>query len=68
MEKTVLRVMGMSCGHCKAAVENTVAALPGIASVEVDLDKQEAIVLFDAGLVTLHQISAAIDEAGFTVE
>ena len=37
MEKSIIRVDGMSCQHCVKAVSGAVNALPGIESVEVDL-------------------------------
>ena len=36
MEKTVLRVDGMSCEHCVRAISEAVGALPGVAGQEVD--------------------------------
>ena len=56
-------VSGMSCGHCKAAVEGEVGQVPGVESVEADLDTKLVVVrgdgLDDAAL------RAAIDEAGY---
>lgn len=67
MEKQILTVEGMSCGHCKAAVEKAVRALPGVESAEVDLGAKKLTVEFDAGITTLAQIKEAVDDAGFTV-
>ena len=36
-----IKVNGMHCEHCKAAVENAVKAIPGIKSANVDLDSKE---------------------------
>lgn len=36
-----IKVNGMKCENCKAAVENAVKAIPGIKSAHVDLDKKE---------------------------
>ena len=35
----ILNVSGMSCGHCKAAVEKAVGALPGVSKVEANVKK-----------------------------
>lgn len=58
-----LTVSGMTCGHCKAAVTESVSAVPGVATVDVDLDTK---------LVSVHgtnldraAIVEAIDAAGF---
>lgn len=36
-----IKVNGMHCENCKAAVENAVQAIPGIKNAKVDLDKKE---------------------------
>lgn len=36
-----LKVNGMNCEHCKASVEKTVKAIPGIKDAHVDLNKNE---------------------------
>jgi copper chaperone CopZ len=64
MNKTITySVPGMSSGHCRAAVTAEVGALPGVESVDVDLDTKLVAVngsnLDEAALV------AAIDEAGY---
>ena len=35
--KKILQIEGMTCGHCKMKVENTLKALEGVAEVDVDL-------------------------------
>jgi copper chaperone CopZ len=58
-------VPGVSCAHCKSAIESEVSGLPGVTSVDVDLDAKTVTVvgepLDDAA------ITAAIDEAGYEV-
>ncbi|MFE0704343.1 heavy-metal-associated domain-containing protein [Streptomyces sp. NPDC058872] len=61
---TVYAVSGMTCGHCKSAITQSVSALDGVISVDVDVD---------GGLVTVTTggapddaaITAAVDEAGY---
>lgn len=36
-----IKVNGMHCDNCKNAVEKTVAAIPGVKSAKVNLDKKE---------------------------
>ncbi|MBP2628779.1 MAG: Heavy metal transport/detoxification protein [Firmicutes bacterium] len=67
IEKHTIIVEGMSCGHCKNAVEKAVGALPGAISAEVDLVAKTLIVEVDASKTTLDQIKEAVDEIGFTV-
>ncbi len=62
--KTVIKIEGMSCGHCKMAVENALKEVVGVASADVDLDRKEAVVTGSAKIVDLHQ---AVEEAGYVV-
>jgi len=57
-------VPGISCGHCKAAIEAEVSALAGVTSVTVDVDARTVAVDGDA---TDDAVTAAIDEAGYEV-
>ena len=57
-------VPGISCGHCKAAIEGEVAKLGEVASVSVDVDARTVLVEGDA---SDESIRAAIDEAGYDV-
>ena len=56
-------VAGMSCGHCKSAVEAEVGRVPGVESVEADLDTK-LVVVRGEGLAD-DALRAAIDEAGY---
>jgi copper chaperone len=62
-ETEVYLVAGMHCGHCERAVKEEVVAVPGVASVDVDLETKLVTVtgesLDDAAL------RAAIEEAGY---
>ena len=37
-------IPGISCGHCKATIEHEVGKLPGVASVDVDVNTRQATV------------------------
>ena len=56
-------VSGMSCGHCKAAVEEEVGRVPGVESVDADLDSKLVVVRGDG--LDDDALRAAIDEAGY---
>lgn len=66
-EKYTLRVEGMSCGHCKNAVEKAVGALAGVMLAEVDLATNTLVVEFDTNKITLGKIKEIVDEEGYTV-
>ena len=57
-------VPGISCGHCKAAIEAAVGEVSGVDAVDVDVDSKTVRVDGDA---TDDAIRAAIDEAGYDV-
>lgn len=59
-------VPGISCGHCKTAIEGEVGKVVGVDSVSVDIDARTVIVVL-ADNVTDDDIRAAIDEAGYDV-
>lgn len=67
VEKHQIIVEGMSCGHCKAAVEKAVSALPGVELADVDLAAKTLTVKFDRLKTTLEHIKAVVDEEGYTV-
>lgn len=65
--KTVtLNVEGMSCNHCKMAVEKALQEL-GADKVAVDLEGKKVTVTFDPGKVTEDAVKKAIADAGYEV-
>ena len=61
---TVYSVPGISCGHCKAAIEAEVAKVGGVAAVVVDVEAKTVAV---DGTAADADVRAAIDEAGYEV-
>ena len=61
-----LNVEGMSCNHCKAAVENALKEI-GVAKVEVDLAAKKVSAAFSADKVNVEGIKKAITDAGYEV-
>jgi copper chaperone len=57
-------VEGMTCGHCRAAVAESVNAAPGVESAEVDLESGRLAV---RGSFEDAAIEAAVREAGYRV-
>ena len=66
IEKT-LDVEGMSCAHCKAAVEGELRALPGIEKADADVARGTVEVRSDESKVGTEDLEKAIEEAGYTV-
>jgi copper chaperone len=59
---TTLSLPDMSCGHCKAAVEAALGAVPGVTAVEVDLATHLATV---SGSAEAPALLAAAKAAGY---
>jgi len=60
-----LKVSGMTCGHCVAAVTRAVKAVPSVRDVAVDLASGAVIV---QGEPDEQAVRAAITEEGYGVE
>ena len=62
--KTVIKVEGMMCGHCKARVEKACKSVPGTEDAVVDLAAKTVTVTGNADLAALKK---AITDADYTV-
>ena len=60
----IYRVVGMTCGHCVAAVEREVGAIAGVTDVTVDLPTGDVVVT-STRPIDDDEMTAAIDEAGY---
>ncbi len=61
---TVLSVPDISCAHCVSAITLAVSGVPGVSSVDVQLDHKRVIV---DGEFSDAEITAAIVDAGYEV-
>ncbi|HZG62939.1 MAG TPA: copper ion binding protein [Rubrobacteraceae bacterium] len=68
MTDTTLKVEGMSCGHCKAAVEKELGKLSGVENSNADFEKGIVEVRYDEDRVTTEDLQGAIEEAGYSVK
>ncbi|MDR0508886.1 MAG: copper chaperone CopZ [Candidatus Methanoplasma sp.] len=67
MERSVLNVEGMSCGHCATAVTKALKALQGVQTVEVDLKAKTVTVEHDPARASLEKIKLEIEDQGYDV-
>jgi copper chaperone len=58
-----LNVTGMSCGHCKAAVEGALRKVSGVKAVQVSLEQGKAQIEGDQ--VDVQALIAAVIEEGY---
>ena len=66
MKKLTMQIEGMSCNHCKMAVEKALLAVNGVSLAQVDLQKATAEVTVSEA-VTHAMLTYAVEEAGYTV-
>jgi len=62
-----ITIDGMTCGHCKAAVEKALAELAGVSSVSVDLSTKQAVIEYDEKVVNPAAVKQVIEDLGFDV-
>lgn len=67
MTNRTFNVQGMSCGHCKAAVEGELNKLSGVERSNADYETGIVEVSYDEDRVTTSDLEAAIEEAGYKV-
>ena len=60
-----IKINGMSCNHCKMAVEKALAQVKGIESFAVNLEKGEAII---AGDPDPNIVVSEINKLGYQAE
>lgn len=62
--KSIVKISGMSCGHCVKGVESALKDLPGITNLTVQIG--EATIDSGDGF-DLEQVKRAIEEEGYAV-
>ncbi len=68
VESVTLTAPDISCAHCVATVKSAVGALAGVAHVTADAASKHIEISFDPNRVSLDQIEATLDEAGYPVK
>jgi mercuric ion binding protein len=61
----VIKIEGMHCHRCEAAIQKALTANPGVREVEVDFPSKQASVLFDRDAVTIKQLLESVAAAGY---
>ena len=68
MEKSVeLKISGMSCVKCAAAIEKSLSSVAGVTNAQVDLGTEAAYVDYYSTMVTLGDLTESVKNAGFQV-
>lgn len=61
----IIAVEGMTCHSCVRHIEGTISGVTGVKSIQVSLEKKQAVVVFDPSLTTAVSITNQIDDMGF---
>ncbi len=64
-EEVTLQVEGMTCASCVHHVEKALNSVHGVEAVQVNLATGQARVRFMPGLVEIHQLTQAVEDAGY---
>ncbi len=67
MAATVINVGGMTCNHCKMAVEKALKTLDGVRDASVDLEAKKVSIEYDPAAVDEAGLRKAISDAGYEV-
>jgi copper chaperone len=66
MNETTLKVEGMTCNHCKAAVEGALTELEGVESAIVSLQDHRVDVIHN-DKIAVQKMIEAIEDQGYDV-
>jgi copper chaperone len=64
---TTIKILGMSCEHCVAAVEEALSRVDGVTDVQVDLSSGLAT-FSEEKPIDMEEVRKAVEEAGYKVE
>ena len=63
----LIKIEGMHCHKCEAAIRKAIAANPGVHEVEVDFPSRQASVLFDPSSVSVKDLTQSVTGLGYKV-
>jgi copper chaperone len=66
MSEQIVKIKGMTCGHCEGRVTKELLSIPGVTSVVASAEKATAVITSDQQL-TSAQIDSAVAAAGYSV-
>lgn len=68
MKKITMKIDGMSCGHCKMAVEKALNKIDGVLKAEVSLGNNNAVIEYNEAKVSSGDLKLTVEEAGYDAE
>ncbi|WIG58129.1 MAG: hypothetical protein OJF49_000874 [Ktedonobacterales bacterium] len=67
VQAVTLSVPDVSCEHCVKAISGALGPLAGVEQVQTDIPSKTVQLRYDPAQVSMTQIEAALDDAGYTV-
>jgi sulfite exporter TauE/SafE/copper chaperone CopZ/plastocyanin domain-containing protein len=67
MKTAKIRIRGMTCINCQNRIERALKGLPGVANAEVSFSSGTAAIAYDASVITLGEITSAIEKLDYQV-
>ncbi|MDK2903163.1 MAG: P-type Cu+ transporter [Clostridiales bacterium] len=67
-DKVQLRLKGMSCAACAAAIEKALNRLDGVYHASVNFAAEKATVEYDSSMVSVRNMIKAVEDAGYEAE
>ena len=66
-QEMTLSVPDISCEHCVKTINSALGTQPGVDAVQTDIPTKTVYLRFDPTQLSLEQVKAVLDEAGYTV-
>lgn len=66
-KRTSLKITGMSCAACAAAIEKSLLRVPGVVEANVNFAAEKATAVYDPNVVTLADLIQAVRDTGYDV-
>lgn len=66
-QEMTLSVPDISCEHCVKTINGALGTQPGVDTVQTDIPTKTVYLRFDPAQLSLEQVKAILDEAGYTV-
>ncbi|NIU14027.1 MAG: hypothetical protein GWN76_08445 [candidate division Zixibacteria bacterium] len=63
-----LKITGMKCPECAQTIKNSLEKVDGVDSALVDLDKDEATIMFEGSGPNDEALITAVKDSGYTAD
>ena len=66
-EKHTIKIKGISCASCVAAIEKALKKTKGVANASVNFASEKATVEYDPGMISKEKLEKVVGDAGYEV-